>query len=418
MAHLAATAANDSFTEIIDVNLEDVLIDPYYWFDKSSKHKGKLAEYFEFCDQEYQQVLKHVTCRWLSLERCIERALKKFPSLKSYFRSEGFSDARFKRLKDAFSNPLLEPVRLFHNASIQLFTQFNKLLQRSEPTVHVLQTSMLTLAKKIAHRIVKPEVLVSAKPTDVDLNDEEMFIEHQNIYLGGTTKAMLNKLLNEGDITETKYNKFFYAAHCYFKNSLAYILGKFQLREELIQNAVWINIPQRLEAEWQNVEYFYDRFDAIFHEIPVDALFEEFCDYRSLTDNDIGGDAWQAAKVVDAMEGGTEVFHYRVDILWWYIAHMKQPGSSAKRFQHLTRIAEAVLVIPHSNAEEERLFSIVRKNKTDSRPCLGLDGTLSNILAMKLVYPEDMTPCYKFRPSDDLLESSKKAASSYNREHK
>ena len=118
------------------------------------------------------------------------------------------------------------------------------------------------------------------------------------------------------------------------------------------------------------------------------------------------------------MEGGTEVFHYRVDILWWYIAHVKQPGSSAKRFQHLTRIAEAVLVIPHSNAEEERLFSIVRKNKTDSRSCLGLDGTLSNILAMKLAYPEEMTPCYKFRPSDDLLESSKKAASSYNREHK
>lgn len=47
----------------------------------------------------------------------------------------------------------------------------------------------------------------------------------------------------------------------------------------MIQNAVWINIPQRLEAEWQNVEYFYDRFDAIFHEIPVDALFEEFYDY-------------------------------------------------------------------------------------------------------------------------------------------
>ena len=40
------------------------------------------------------------------------------------------------------------------------------------------------------------------------------------------------------------------------------------------------------------MEYFYDRFDTIFHEIPVDALFEEFCDYRSLTDSDIGGDAW------------------------------------------------------------------------------------------------------------------------------
>ena len=86
LAHLVATAANDSFTEIIDVNVEDVLIDLYYWFNKSSKRKEKLAEYFEFCDQEYQ----HVTCSWLSLERCIKRALKKFPRLKSYFLSEGF----------------------------------------------------------------------------------------------------------------------------------------------------------------------------------------------------------------------------------------------------------------------------------------------------------------------------------------
>ena len=67
---------------------------------------------------------------------------------------------------------------------------------------------------------------------------------------------------------------------------------------------------------------------------------------------------------------------------------------------------------------EEPAEKIVRKNKTDSRSCLGLDGTLSNILAMQLAYPEEVTPCYKFRPSDDLLESLKKAASSYNREHK
>ena len=122
--------------------------------------------------------------------------------------------------------------------------------------------------------------------------------------------------------------------------------------------------------------------------------------------------------MVDATEDGTEVFHYHVDILWWYIGHMKQSASSTKRFQHLTRIAEAVLVIPHSNAEEERLFSIVRQNKTDSRSCSRLDNTSSHVLAMKLAYPEELTPCCNFRLSDDLLQSSKKAVSSFNREHK
>ena len=88
-----------------------------------------------------------------------------------------------------------------------------------------------------------------------------------------------------------------------------------------------------------------------------------------------------------------------------------------KRFRNLLKIAEAVLVLSHS-AEEERLFSIARKNKTDSRSCLNNDGTLSNILAMKLTYSEKSIPCYKWKPASELLQSSKKATAVYNRAHK
>ena len=38
----------------------------------------------------------------------------------------------------------------------------------------------------------------------------------------------------------------------------------------------------------------------------------------------------------------------------------------------------------HSNAEEERVFSMVTKNKTKFRPSLKLDGTLASILIIKL----------------------------------
>ena len=84
---------------------------------------------------------------------------------------------------------------------------------------------------------------------------------------------------------------------------------------------------------------------------------------------------------------GRELVHYRVDILWWNIGHMVIPESSAKRFCHLLKVAELVLVLPHSNAMEEWLFSMVHKNRTDSRSSLRLDGTLSNLLAMKVAIP-------------------------------
>ena len=51
-----------------------------------------------------------------------------------------------------------------------------------------------------------------------------------------------------------------------------------------------------------------------------------------------------------------------MDVLWYYIANMKIAGSDAKCFKLLPKLAEVVLIIPHSNAELERLISIV-KNK-------------------------------------------------------
>ena len=147
-------------------------------------------------------------------------------------------------------------------------------------------------------------------------------------------------------------------------------------------------------------------------------MYDEFCDYQSLTDGDIGEKAWRESKVVDGSVGGEEVFHHRMDVLWWYISDMVEPGSSKKRFCYLPKVAELVLVFPHSNAGEERIFSMVRKNKTDSRSSMKLDGTLSSILSMKLHYPETRTPCHKWVPEEELLKNSKKATKAYNDEHK
>ena len=148
LAHITVGHANDAFSNAISTNVEDVCVDCFYWFDKSTKRKGKLVQYYEFCDQDYQSVLKHISVHWLSLERCIGRILKKYPSLKSYFLSEHFADERFRRLNRWFNDPLLEPALFFSQAAISIFANFNLLLQREEPTVHILKDSR----KKTCHK--------------------------------------------------------------------------------------------------------------------------------------------------------------------------------------------------------------------------------------------------------------------------
>ena len=64
------------------------MVDNFFYFDKSTKRKNGLSEYCTFCDTEYRHILKHVSTRWLSLEVAIERTLKQFAGLRSYFLSE------------------------------------------------------------------------------------------------------------------------------------------------------------------------------------------------------------------------------------------------------------------------------------------------------------------------------------------
>lgn len=66
-----------------------LMVDNFYYFDKSTKRKSGLAEYCTFCDTQYRKILKHVNTRWLSLEQAVDRTLRQYPSLQSYFLSEG-----------------------------------------------------------------------------------------------------------------------------------------------------------------------------------------------------------------------------------------------------------------------------------------------------------------------------------------
>ncbi len=116
-------------------------------------------------------------------------------------------------------------------------------------------------------------------------------------------------------------------------------------------------------------------------------------------------------------DGSPPVYHYRVDVLWWHIANLKLSGTNTPGFKYLFRVAEIVVILPHSNAEEERLFSIVRKNKTDFRSSLKLHGTFSSILTMKYTYPESEVTCHRWLPDEKILKDTKKETSHYNKDH-
>jgi len=86
-----------------------------------------------------------------------------------------------------------------------------------------------------------------------------------------TTKYQKSqKFLNDGDIRERQHSQVFKAAEACFKDSLSYNLTKFPLLNKLIIKAGWIDVQRRIDSKWESMEFFINRFKAIFQQLPLD----------------------------------------------------------------------------------------------------------------------------------------------------
>lgn len=94
-----------------------------------------------------------------------------------------------------------------------------------------------------------------------------------------------------------------------------------------------------------------------------DLLQEEFTDYQLLQQSLIPQSIRDSAVVkIDDINDilNQDSSCYRMDVVWGHIASMKLPNGSLK-LPTLGKPAKAVLVIPHSYAGEERVFSIIKE---------------------------------------------------------
>ena len=106
----------------------------------------------------------------------------------------------------------------------------------------------------------------------------------------------------------------------------------------------------------------------------LDCLLEEFLDFKLLQRDHIPSSVWEMAAVTTHED--VQVTHHRMDIIWHHLSSLKSPDGTV-RFKRLCQIAKLVLVLPHSNAQEERVYSMEKKkNKTLFRPSLDPKGTL------------------------------------------
>lgn len=251
------------------------------------------------------------------------------------------------------------------------------------------------------------------------------------------TQQQARFLLEEGDIEPRVLSSFYNGVRCFFEKAIEYGLQSLPLNDPLLKAATFVNFNQRESADSLQPEYFVSRYVLVYaytskmcysslscivyrfqhlldfsSPLELSKLGEEFVDYQLLSDSDIPQSVWDAAKLASNDDDDEDKF-YRIDVVWHYLSGLKL-SDGTKRFKRLSQVAMLALTVPHSNAGEERVFSMVRKNKTPFRPSLGLEKTLPSLLTVKLATCE---PCHKFEPDPAVVARAGKVTWEYNKQH-
>ena len=102
----------------------------------------------------------------------------------------------------------------------------------------------------------------------------------------------------------------------------------------------------------------------------------------------------------------------RLDAIWGGVLSQKT-GLGDTRFPALGQVMAALLSLPHSNADCERAFSMVRKVHTECRKSLSAD-TITAFLQCKINFD---TNCCELDVTPAMLRGAKHATTEYNKEH-
>ena len=184
---------------------------------------------------------------------------------------------------------------------------------------------------------------------------------------------------------------FFDSVREYFSKAASYIIENFPLQDELLGHAEVVDVSKRKESDFSSIRFFVNRFPCL---LPTGAkimdLQMQFLRYQ-----------------VDKLPSGV-VEADRIDVAWHLISQIKDLTTGLPMYGLLCRVMLAILVIPHSNADSERIFSCVRKNQTEFRPNMGVH-LLESLIVTKVDRSAKKTPCYEQTYSKEILTRAKSA---------
>ncbi|KAK3755432.1 hypothetical protein RRG08_008007 [Elysia crispata] len=144
-------------------------------------------------------MLKHVSTRWLSIGKCLERLLTNWEPLKSFFKQE-VADKTLAPNASKKASKILETLRsrsvclyiMFLSYTIKLFDSFLTVNQSDSPKAHKMQNSCRKLIRDIRVRFVVPAAFGGGKVIeDVDYKSKYNLKHDKDLIIGEMSRVFI-----------------------------------------------------------------------------------------------------------------------------------------------------------------------------------------------------------------------------------
>nr|XP_029734554.1 uncharacterized protein LOC115269891 [Aedes albopictus] len=354
--HSLALCASYACEKIPDY-LEHLLKDIYSYISNSPKRTSEFDMIQEILDLQPLKMLHPSATRWLSLEAVVKRCLDRFSELILFFKFQCNVDKNqtagriLTYLQDAMTKPLL----LFLEYILPQINRLNRLFQSEKPEFTMLHDELKDFFLMVLTNICEDSYVMSL--CNGNATDFEKYLKTgDKIYVGLAAEEALKSM----DIERAKH--FRGICRSFFVELVRQLQKRFDLDDTVLKAAAMLN-PRNI-SNLSSIRVILEAFPGCY-DGDSQALENEF----------------RALKLKISRNEVTVAKNEHVQDWWKKIAGMKRMDDSYT-FPALRRLVFNILIMPHSSAAVERIFSQYNNNKTKLRNRLG-DETMNSILKSK-----------------------------------
>lgn len=282
------------------------------------------------------KILKPCQTRWLSLHSCIKRILEQLNALKLFFQSENLLDKKTKEIFDGIHDIHFELYLNFLDYVLPFLTSLNMLFQNDKPQIHILYSRMASTYKTILEFYIKPEYLNNTDIEKVQYRLPANFVRPENIYVGGKCMALLGE---DCKLTNTEKGVFYNNCLSFYVECAHQIFRRFPFHSKEVKCLKALTF-----LDPKNIKNVISIGPAATH---FEVLLE-------LNLNDLDRE-WRSLRNMD-LDFDMELIHF-----WKNVYNLKS-NIGEMAFPLLMKLVNYLIVLPHSSACVERIFSCINLN--------------------------------------------------------